>query len=413
MSRERGLREIINTSGYVTMIEGEPGLGKTTLALYGCASRGDCLYISYSDPPESIQAKAERVGAKGVRVINALTGDPSQAFSYIQDGLSDDRLVIVDSIDAMLYGIREQESIRPFLEIVYSSAKRKKSSLALISEGSGGISSHVRYVCDAIISMRRENVLNREVRVARVLKDRDNPIEHSSYFISMLDGFRIVSPSLPDVHSKPRNVSYIKGPPEISLSYIVSRAQRVLNVLGDSVHPAAAETIRQWVAADFLKAGYSVNLITSPLSSEDDERKAIEAMLGSRADGLNVLRVGAGYGQSHRERLELIRKGLITEKAVNVVDLLADEAFAFSNPAGYEMFMYEMARIDKELSIPSILYGYQGYSSVATARKYAHMEWSIELINGVLFYITEKPNGPLYYIEADLGAGRAEFRRIA
>ncbi|NAY81719.1 MAG: hypothetical protein GU362_02345 [Thaumarchaeota archaeon] len=51
----RDLLDVINTPGYVTLIEGDPGIGKTSLALASCARRGKCTYISYAEPEISLK----------------------------------------------------------------------------------------------------------------------------------------------------------------------------------------------------------------------------------------------------------------------------------------------------------------------------------------------------------------------
>jgi hypothetical protein len=62
------------------------------------------------------------------------------------------------------------------------------------------------------------------------------------------------------------------------------------------------KTIRQWVATDFLKAGYGVNLIISQLSSERSERETIESMAGGSMEMLNIISDVDKYSRTLKDR---------------------------------------------------------------------------------------------------------------
>jgi len=83
-----------------------------------------------------------------------------------------------------------------------------------------------------------------------------------------------------------------------------------------------------------------------------------------------------------------------------------------NDPSGYEFFISSMAELDKRFNMPAVLYAYRDYISSRTVSKYVQMEWSVDMVNGILFYLTQKPDGPLYYIDADFKEGRAEFRKM-
>ena len=407
--------DVINTQGYVTTIEGQPGIGKTTLALKACAARGRCTYISYADPESSIRSKLKTFGQEAsAKVMNALSGRVEEVFAEIVSALNQGDLVVIDSLDAMFYGIESEKEIRAFLQLIYGSAKNKKGSLVLISEGLNPAAKQVRFVSDAIISLEEREILGKPVREARILKDRDFVIENRSYFITWDGGLKIIEPAFYDVSKKPRNVNPIRGPPETSFKYIIPNAYRVLTVLGRSIHPAIAETIRQWVVADFLKYGYGVNLVISSKSSEAYERESIELMTGGKnMNLLNIISVNDPEVKKDAKRFyRFYKENIKTGNYVSVVDLLAHEPLAVADPSGYETFVSDVAELEKELKIPEVLYGYQDYSSVRVVSKYAHTEWSAEMVNGTLFYLTVKPDGPLYYIDVELEKGKAEFKKM-
>jgi predicted ATP-dependent serine protease len=133
---QRSLLDIITTNGYTTLIEGEPGQGKTTISLAACAYKGSCKYISYAEPEESLKRKLSKV-EKGkdvkIEVLNAITGEPSKVFSEIISGLNEGKLVIVDSLDAFMYSLKDESEMRSFLQVIYGSSKKKKGTLLFSS----------------------------------------------------------------------------------------------------------------------------------------------------------------------------------------------------------------------------------------------------------------------------------------
>ena len=415
MMLSRSLIDVINTPGYVTTIEGQPGIGKTTLTLKACASRGKCTYISYADPESSIKAKLKALDSESnIRIINVMSGNIETVFSEIVNYLEEGNLVIVDSLDAMFYGIENEKGIRAFLQLIYGSAKMKSGSLALISEGLNPVAKQVRFVSDAIISLELREILGKPAREARLIKDRDFVIENRSYFLSWDGGLKIIEPAFVDVSRKPKNVHSIKGPPETSFKYIIPNAYRVLTVLSNSIHPAIADTIRQWVIADFLKFGYGVNLLISSKSNEASEKEAIELMTGGKnMDKLNIISINdPEVKKDARKYYKAYKEMIKTGNYVNIVDLLAHEPLAVTDPSGYEMFISDVTELEKELRMSEALYGYQEYSCLKVVSKYVHMQWSTEMVNGTLFYLTVKPDGPLYYIDVDIEDGRAEFKKM-
>jgi hypothetical protein len=69
----------------------------------------------------------------------------------------------------MFFGIKDESSIRPFLQLLYGSVKQKSASMVLIAEGLNPVAGHVRFVSHAIISLNFESVLGQSVRAFTIL----------------------------------------------------------------------------------------------------------------------------------------------------------------------------------------------------------------------------------------------------
>ena len=142
------------------------------MTLKACSLKDKCVYVSYADPESSLREKIKVVTPEyrgNLNVINAMSGSVETVYSEIAEALSDDQLFIIDTVDAMFFGIKDESSIRPFLQLLYGSVKQKSVSMVLIAEGLNPVAEHVRFVSDAIISLNFESVLGQSVRAFTIL----------------------------------------------------------------------------------------------------------------------------------------------------------------------------------------------------------------------------------------------------
>jgi len=401
-------------SGYVSLVEGNPGVGKTTFSLACCKeSETGCTYISYAEPESSIKLKTKSIllGSEDkIKTVRMMTGDPSRAFSIILNSLENGELVVLDSLDAMFYGIKDEKDIRSFLQLIYNSVKGKAGSLLIISEGISDASSQIRFVSDAIIQIKDEKIIGKSARSITVLKDRDGPVPTEPFYFTLFNGFKIYDPIPPYYDLKPKKVNPILRPPEARIDIQMTRWNRILTVFGEGMSHAIGTIYREWVAADYLLSGKKVNYIISKIEYEDEVISNIYEMLGSKSENLKVITADAteaGYDASKYR--QIMTSGIDGYDVINIVDVLADEEFAVNNPHGYESFVGHITPISTFSRNLTLLYGSKGLAAVKVQQKYADVERHMIQRSGHLFWRTVRPPGPLYHVDIDAEKRTMEF----
>ncbi len=404
----RSLLDVLNTPGYVSIIEGQPGTGKTSLALKACAARGRCTYISYADPEKSINAKRKAFGHDGeIKVVNMMTGKIEKAFSEIESSLAGNELVVVDSIDAMFYGIRDESEIRSFLQMLYGSVKGKDASLVMISEGTNPVAQQIRFVCDAIISMSFESVLGQNLRSVRLLKDRDNPIERQLHYITFSGNFRVLEPFI--ILKKPvlGRFRSLQRPSSAEIEVERELGYNVLIEMDINVEDVRGSIYRKMFMADYLKHGLSINYAIGPNEDEKSFINDMNALVGS-TDKINIVRVDAKESGYSSDELIKMEHNFRTN-AVNVVNLLAYEDFAVKNPVEYELYIKEILKDNMKSDRLAIVYAYTGQEAIKAQLKYASILRRLTATEGFMFWRSIRPLGPVYYVDMKPEAGIMNF----
>ena len=407
----RTLIDVLTTPSYVSLIEGPPGAGKTSLALKACAKRGRCTYISYTDPERSLLQKMKSVERdfKGkIKVVNILSGNVESAFSEIQKSLASGELVVLDTLDAMFYGIKDENSIRPFLQILYGSLKYKDSSMIMITEGINPVAQQIRFVADAIISMNFREILGKKLRTAELLKDRDNVIEQSLYFITFTEGFRILEPFL--YTRKPKLGSYheMVMPPGMGFEIEKELGNNVLIEFDSDVAEVRASLLRKFHVAYFLKLGLTVNYVIGPNEDESSFISDMKTLVGD-IKKLNIVHMDAreaGYSSEDYFRQHVSQH---KPNSVDVVNLLADEDFASKDPVEYEKFVKRVTVDEIKNKTVARVLGYVNREATRVQEKYANVLRRITVTDGFTFWRSIKPPSQVYFIEIKPEEGKLNY----
>jgi len=411
-SAGRSFLDVLNTPSYISLIEGKPGSGKTTITLAACAQKGSCTYISYSEPEASIIKKVKLVDPdfKGkLSVVSMMTGNPAKVYSIISDALSNGEIVAVDSLDAMFYGIKGDQEIRPFLQLIYGTAKVKPGSLVLISEGLNPASNQVRFVADAIISVDYEDILGCKARRVTTAKDRDFYIGNPYSYFTMGKRLVIMRPLDKQNLQYPSKVELLPRPPEAMPEYELNVTINVVTEVKRTVDFSIYSLYKLWVAADLLLRGYPVNYVISPFESVDGVTKTLEKMTGGSIKRLNVLKFDPhGLEKDVRSYIKMASDSYssLRARAFTIVDLLSYEDLAVRNPAIYEQFLKEVTEMDSKNGISALLYGYEGFETIRMEKKYAASIREMDFRNGTLFWRSITPQGSLFALEFAFHEGK-------
>ncbi|MGC9208738.1 MAG: RAD55 family ATPase [Nitrososphaeria archaeon] len=406
----RGLVDIINTPGYVTILTGEPGIGKTSIALLSCARRGKCTYITYAEPESSLLNKLKMVArgfSPSVNIISALSGDPAPVFSLISEMLEKGDLVIVDSLDAMFYGIKDEGSIRSFIQLIYGTSKRKPGSLLLVSEGLSHAAEHVKFVCDSVISLSWDKIMDARVRMAMIMKDRDYPVDNPVQYFTVGNGLAFTERKF--YYSKPklsRLRSFIR-PQEVTVRAVEDLGYNVLIEVEPDVSYILHKILRRLVAADYLLQEYRVNYWLGPQEDEKEAAEDLRTLSGPNFRNLRIMYVDPkDFDYSAERFMEHLLNTYASENAIDIIDLLAQEDFAVESPVEYEMFVKRAVRANTSLRRISVVYGYSNGKATEIRSKYMNLIRRVAVKDGFTFVKAVKPWGPLYYLDLDLARGQ-------
>lgn len=192
--------------GSVTLLAGDPGIGKSTLLLHVLAKTGG-LYVSGEESAEQIKLRAKRLGIDG-KNITVLSETQVESIQLTGN------LVIVDSIQTLssqdLDGMAGSVGqIRHCAEILVAAAKSKGVPIIIIGhvtkEGTIAGPKVLEHMVDTVLYIEGERFAN--ARILRTLKNRFGAIEEVGIFEMNDQGLReIDNPSALFLQDRVKNV---------------------------------------------------------------------------------------------------------------------------------------------------------------------------------------------------------------
>lgn len=186
--------------GSIILLGGEPGIGKSTLALQALAQLSETLstlYISGEESLEQLALRFQRMKSSGQNLHALSTGELSAALSVIEQ--TDARLVVIDSIQMMhtdefdsMAGSVSQ--IRACAEALADLAKRKSIALMIIGhvtkDGSLAGPKALEHLVDTVLYF--EGDASSRYRLVRAWKNRFGAVNEIGVFAMTETGLREV-----------------------------------------------------------------------------------------------------------------------------------------------------------------------------------------------------------------------------
>lgn len=196
--------------GSVTLLAGDPGIGKSTLLLHVIGKVGG-LYVSGEESAEQVKLRAKRLGVSGDNIdILAETN----VENIIQNLGDQKNLVIVDSIQTLssneLDGMAGSVGqIRHCAELLIAAAKSKGIPILIIGhvtkEGAIAGPKVLEHMVDTVLYLEGERFAN--ARILRTLKNRFGAIEEVGIFEMVGEGLKeVTNPSALFLQDRVKNV---------------------------------------------------------------------------------------------------------------------------------------------------------------------------------------------------------------
>ncbi len=198
--------------GSVTLLAGDPGIGKSTLLLHVLAKIGG-LYVSGEESAEQIKLRAKRLGIHGENIV-VLAETNSEAICQAVRQEKAFSLVIIDSIQTLssndLDGMAGSVGqIRHSAELLVAAAKSRGVPIIIIGhvtkEGNIAGPKVLEHMVDTVLYLEGERFAN--ARILRTLKNRFGAVEEVGIFEMGDGGLReIDNPSALFLQDRVQNV---------------------------------------------------------------------------------------------------------------------------------------------------------------------------------------------------------------
>lgn len=220
--RDTGLRELDRVlgggivDGSVTLLSGDPGIGKSTLLLQVCSALcGDrtVLYIAGEESPRQIKLRAGRLGVNGENLYVAAVTDIENVIQTIED--TKPGIVMVDSIQTMNYSAISSSSgsvtqVRECTQLLMRTAKSLEVPVFIVGHVNkdGGIAGPkvLEHMVDVVLYFEGERQTS--YRILRSVKNRFGSTNEIGVFEMGENGLSDVeNPSLMLLSGRPVGVS--------------------------------------------------------------------------------------------------------------------------------------------------------------------------------------------------------------
>lgn len=203
-------------AGSVTLLAGDPGIGKSTLLLQICeylCSKLEVLYVSGEESARQLKLRANRLGVHSDKLSIAATTDVENVLEAIRQ-LSP-ALVMIDSIQTMqLSGLSSSAGsvtqIRESTQVLIGIAKSMEIPLFIVGhvnkEGAIAGPKMLEHMVDAVLSIEGDK--QHRYRILRAVKNRYGSTNEIGVFEMSQNGLQEVpNPSQMMLEGRPINVS--------------------------------------------------------------------------------------------------------------------------------------------------------------------------------------------------------------
>lgn len=202
-------------SGSVTLLAGDPGIGKSTLLLHVLAACGG-LYVSGEESAEQVKLRAKRLGVNGenISILPETQAESIVAAIGANEGDSAYPLVVVDSIQTLssddLDGMAGSVGqIRHSAELLIAAAKTKGVPIIIVGhvtkEGTIAGPKVLEHMVDTVLYLEGERFAN--ARILRTLKNRFGAVEEVGIFEMVGEGLKeVTNPSALFLEDRVQNV---------------------------------------------------------------------------------------------------------------------------------------------------------------------------------------------------------------
>src|SRR5437773_1521336 len=293
------LEAVLRRKGYILLVKGDAGTGKTNLALELMAllhSEGDAVHISTRTYPEKLSfqhALFSKLAAEpNVQFFSTLEFDPTQfvvghkVISGLRDLLSsmENPLVVLDSWEGISDYIPAEARMKVEQSLM-AVLEETGARLILVSEHSEA-NTTLDQLADAILILRQKVIDDRRLRELEIRKLRGVPIRQDQYLFTLAGGrFQYLEPfnfKLPEetaefrpVHNTETHMSTGSRDLDALLGGGVARGSTVLLEMRGDVPFEAQVYVPLTALLNFLATGNAVMMF--PYSDFDPKRSRLFA----------------------------------------------------------------------------------------------------------------------------------------